>query len=166
MLEQALKDQIKNLFEGLKNQYTFQISVVESHPNRDELITLLQEVASCSEKINYIVEEGENLSFIILKENKPLSFVFRAVPTGHEFTSLLLAVLNADGIGKNLPDETIVSRIKNLKGSVEVKSYISLTCTNCPDVVQALNILSITNPAIKHEIIDGSIHQDEVEKLN
>jgi alkyl hydroperoxide reductase subunit F len=166
MLEQALKDQIKNLFEGLNNQYTFQISVAKSHPNRDELIHLLEEVASCSEKVNCTIEEGNSLSFTILKAGKPLSVVFRAVPTGHEFTSLLLTVLNAEGIGKNLPDETIVSRIKTLRGSVEIKSYISLTCSNCPDVVQALNILSINNPNIKHEIIDGSINQEEVEKLN
>lgn len=166
MLDQALKDQIKSVFGGLKSNYTFRVSVAPAHPNRDELVSLLEEVASCSEKVNCIVEQGNGLSFIILKDNVPLSFVFRAVPTGHEFTSLLLALLNADGIGKNLPDEAVISKIKALKGPIEVKSYISLTCTNCPDVVQALNILSINNPNIKHEIIDGSINQDEVEKLN
>lgn len=166
MLEQSLKDQIINLFEGLKSNYTFQIAVNPSHTNREELINLLQDVASCSEKINCNIEDGPALSFTILKDNHPLSFEFRAVPNGHEFTSLLLAVLNAEGIGKNLPDETIGMRIKALQGPVELKSYISLTCTNCPDVVQALNIISILNPAVQHVIVDGSINQDEVEKLN
>jgi alkyl hydroperoxide reductase subunit F len=166
MLDQALKDQIQNLFGGLKNQYEFQIIVDNAHANREELISLLDEVASCSQNVKYSVNEGEGLSFTIKKGNTTLPITFRAVPNGHEFTSLLLAVLNADGIGKNLPDETIASRIKALKGSTEIKSYISLTCTNCPDVVQALNILSIINPNIKHEIIDGSINQEEVEKLN
>lgn len=166
MLDQALKDQIKNLFGGLKNQYELQITVDNSHTKREELITLIDEVASCSVNVKYSVNEGENLSLTIKKGNTVLPITFRAVPNGHEFTSLLLAILNADGIGKNLPDEVIVTRIKALKGSAEIKSYISLTCTNCPDVVQALNILSIINPNIKHEIIDGSINQAEVEKLN
>jgi len=166
MLEQALKDQIKNLFEGLKNHYTFQVKVATLHPNREELINLLEDVASCSEKVACEIIEANELSFNILQEGRPSSIVFRAVPTGHEFTSLLLAVLNMDGIGKNLPDETIATRIKTLKGNITVKSYISLTCTNCPDVVQAINVISILNPNIAHEIIDGSINQTEVEQLN
>lgn len=166
MLDQPLKDQIKSLFEGLKGHFVFQISAPESHPNRDELISLLQEVASCSEKVTFTVGLANSLSFSILKDNISLPIEFRTVPTGHEFTSLLLAVLNADGIGKNLPDDTIISRIRTLKAPLEIKSYISLSCTNCPDVVQSLNILSIYNSNIRHEIIDGSINQEEVEKLN
>lgn len=166
MLEQSLKDQIISLFEGLKSNFTFKIAVNPSHPNREELINLLQEVASCSTKVNCSIESGDSLSFKILKDNTPLAFEFKAVPTGHEFTSLLLAILNADGIGKNLPDETIGRKIKALKGPVEVKSYISLTCTNCPDVVQAINVISILNPGVNHVIVDGSINQEEVEKLN
>jgi alkyl hydroperoxide reductase subunit F len=166
MLEQTLKDQIRNLFDGLKNHYTFSISVSELHPNREELINLLNDVASCSDKVSYSIGDGEKLSFTILKENQPLSVVFHAVPNGHEFTTLLLAILNADGIGKNLPDETVAMRIKHLKGPIELKSYISLTCTNCPDVVQSLNIISILNPAVKHTIVDGSINQEEVAALN
>ena len=91
---------------------------------------------------------------------------FGLVPNGHEFTTLLLAVLNMDGIGKNLPDEAMTKRIQALKNPVQLKSYISLTCTNCPDVVQALNIVAILNPNIQHELIDGGINQEEVEKLN
>lgn len=166
MLEQSLKDQIISLFEGLKSNFTFKIAINPSHPNREELINLLQEVASCSTKVNCSIESGDSLSFKILKDNTPLSFEFKAVPTGHEFTSLLLAILNADGIGKNLPDETIGRKIKALKSPVEVKSYISLTCTNCPDVVQAINVISILNPGVNHVIVDGSINQEEVEKLN
>jgi alkyl hydroperoxide reductase subunit F len=166
MLEQSLKNQIITLFEGLKSNFTLQIAVHPSHPSREELINLLQDVASCSSKVSCNIEDGTALSFKILKENTPLAFEFKAVPNGHEFTSLLLALLNADGIGKNLPDEIIASKIKALKGPVEVKSYISLTCTNCPDVVQSLNVISILNPEVKHTIIDGSINQEEVEKLN
>ncbi len=166
MLDQAIKKQVTDVFSNLKNIYTFQINVSNSHASKDELINLLEDVASCSDKLDCNISEGDSLSFSILKNNAPTNVVFRAVPNGHEFTSLLLAVLNLDGIGKNLPDEMLTNRIKSLDKKVEVKSYISLTCTNCPEVVQALNILSFLNPNIKHEIIDGAINKDEVEALN
>ncbi len=166
MLDQAMKDQITGVFADLTRSYTFVISVNESHPNRDELISLLMDVASCSDRIDCRVEPGKDLSFSLWKDNSLLPLVFRAVPTGHEFTSLLLLVLNADGKGKNLPDAALVDRIKRLKGPVEVKSYISLTCTNCPDVVQSLNVLALLNPSVHHEIVDGGINQEEVERMN
>lgn len=165
MLEQALKDQVHTIFEGLTSHFIFRVEANSSHPAKVELIGLLEDVASCSDKINCEIAEGENLSFTILKNSIQSSIVFRAIPTGHEFSTLLLAILNLDGIGKNLPDELITDRIKSVKGEIHVKSYISLTCTNCPDVVQALNVMSIFNNNIQHEIIDGSINQDEVEKL-
>lgn len=166
MLDHAIKDQVTSLFQGLKNKYTFQIQVSETHPQKGELVDLIADVASCSDKVNYTVENSEGLSFTVLQNKASNGVVFKAVPNGHEFTTLLLAVLNLDGIGKNLPDETITERIKNIKGDVSLKSYISLTCTNCPEVVQALNIMSFINPNIKHEIIDGGIHREEIEKLN
>jgi alkyl hydroperoxide reductase subunit F len=166
MLEQALKDQIRHLFEGLKSNYTFLAELHPSHPSRNELVELLSEVASCSNKTDCQITDGEGLVFTILKNGISSSIHFRAIPTGHEFSSLLLAILNMDGTGKNIPDELISSRIKNLKGRINIQSYISLSCTNCPDVVQALNVMSILNSNIQHEIIDGAINQDEVEKLN
>lgn len=166
MLDKAIKDQVKSVFGNLKNNYTFQVNVSDTHPSKDELINLLEDVALCSDKVNCEISEGDNLSFTIQKNGNPSNIVFKAVPNGHEFTYLLLAVLNLDGIGKNLPDELLIQRIKNLDKKIELKSYISLTCTNCPEVVQALNILSFLNPNITHEIIDGAINQDEVDKLN
>lgn len=166
MLEQSFKDQLSSLFQGLKNNYTFKISVPDLHPEKENLFSLLNDVASCSEKLTSEIIESENFEFRIEKNYQPLSIIFKTVPTGHEFTSLLLAVLNADGIGKNLPDEAVIQKIKAIKGKVEIKSYISLTCTNCPDVVQALNIISLYNPDITHQIIDGALFQKEVEKLN
>jgi len=166
MLDDNLKKQVNELFNNLKNQYTFSIKVSDTHPNKTELINFLEQVESCSKNINLKVEKGQGLSFTIIKAEEKSSIIFRTIPTGHEFTSLLLAILNMDGIGKNLPDETIINRIKALKGNILVKSYISLSCTNCPDVVQSLNIFSIYNPNITHEIIDGSINKSEVDKLN
>ncbi|PTN09822.1 alkyl hydroperoxide reductase subunit F [Mangrovibacterium marinum] len=166
MLDQALKDQVKGIFAGLQNKYTFLISVVPNHPSKAEIRSLLDDVASCSEKLDVQETEGDALSFSILKNGEASRFVFRAVPTGHEFTTLLLAILNQDGIGKNLPDALMADRIKGIHKPIHLKSYISLSCTNCPDVVQALNILSILNPNIQHEIIDGGINKAEAEQLN
>nr|WP_321452083.1 alkyl hydroperoxide reductase subunit F [uncultured Carboxylicivirga sp.] len=165
MLEQALKDQVRTLFTNLTNKYKFAITVAEDHKSKNELISLLEDVASCSDKVTSEVNTGTGLSFTILKNNEPTNVEFKAVPTGHEFTTLLLAVLNQDGIGKNLPDETLSARIKSIDQKLELKSYISLTCTNCPDVVQALNIMAFNNPNITHTIIDGSINQQEVDDL-
>jgi len=165
MLDQALKSQVKNLFDSLNHRYTFKVTVSPDHSSKEELISLLADVASCSEKTDLVIEDGHGLSFVILKDGKPSSVVFKMVPNGHEFTTLLLAVLNQDGIGKNLPDEVITRRIKGLKGPVLIKSYVSLTCTNCPDVVQALNVMSFLNPSIQHEILDGGLHQQEIDSL-
>lgn len=166
MLDQSLKDQIKGLFANLKSRYSFQITASDSHPARDEMVGLLNDVASCSEQVTVQLSTGEGLSLRIEKDGNPSSFVFKAVPNGHEFTSLLLAVLNQEGIGKNLPDDQLAARIKALPKGIELKSYISLTCTNCPDVVQTLNVFSILNPDVQHQIIDGAIHQEEVEQMN
>jgi NADH-dependent peroxiredoxin subunit F len=166
MLDQSLKDQVKSLFASLTNNYTFKVKVSSTHAGRDELLALLTDVADCSDKVDLTIEDGDALWFTILKNNQPSGVEFRAVPNGHEFTTLLLAILNQDGIGKNLPDAAVANRIRSLKGGIEVKSYISLSCTNCPDVVQALNIMAFLNPNIKHTLIDGGINQDEVEALN
>ena len=166
MLDQNLKDQVTALFKDLKNSYTLKVEVASSHTSKNELEELINEVADCSEKVDVETTKGENLSLSILKNGENPGIEFKAVPTGHEFSTLLLAILNLDGIGKNLPDETITARIKALKGDILLKSYISLTCTNCPDVAQALNVMAMLNPDIRHEIIDGGINQDEVNELN
>ncbi|NUQ82792.1 MAG: alkyl hydroperoxide reductase subunit F [Bacteroidetes bacterium] len=165
MLDQTIKSQVSELFARLNSHYQFRILAGPAHPNREELITLLSEVASCSEKTTVQISEGTGLSFVIMKDGQATPVVFRMIPTGHEFTTLLLAVLNLDGIGKNLPDDLLQARIRALPGPIQIKSYVSLTCTNCPDVVQALNVLSFLNPGIQHEILDGGLHQSEIEKL-
>ncbi len=166
MLDNSIKEQVKNLFAELKNEYTFRVRVNATHSSKSELINLLNDVAACSAMLNTEILEAEGLSFTILKNGESTNIIFKAVPTGHEFTTLLLAVLNLEGIGKNLPDQTLTEQIKNLKGNITLRSYISLTCTNCPGVVQALNTIAIINPNVSHEIIDGAIHKEEIDSLN
>ena len=165
MLDQDLKEQLKSIFAGLDAAYTFRINVAASHESKEELLGLLNDVASCSDKLSVETAEGEGLHFTILKNGEATGIRFRGVPNGHEFTSLLMAILNLDGKGKNFPDEAICNRVKALNGPIHLTTYVSLTCTNCPDVVQALNAMTTLNPGITHEMVDGAIHQEEVDAL-
>ena len=165
MLESALKEQLKGIFAGLEANFTFDISVSSSHENKTELLELLGDVADCSDHITCSVNEGEALKFTLLKNSDRTGITFRGIPNGHEFTSLLLAILNLDGKGKNFPDEAVCNRVKALKGPIHLTTYVSLICTNCPDVVQALNAMVTLNPAITHEMVDGALYQDEVDAL-
>lgn len=111
---------MKGIFAGLNANYTFDISISPAHESRQELLDLLGDVASCSDKISMQVSDGEGLEFILLKDGAKTGIKFRGVPNGHEFTSLLLAILNSDGKGKNFPDESICNRVKALNGSIHL----------------------------------------------
>ena len=165
MLDSAMKDQLSGIFAGLTTNYIFDVTVAPEHENRHELLELLNDVASCSDKLSVQVTDGDGLEFSLLKNGEKTGIKFRGVPNGHEFTSLLLAILNSDGKGKNIPDESICNKVKALNGPVKLTTYVSLTCTNCPDVVQALNVMATLNPQITHEMVDGAINQEEVESM-
>lgn len=165
MLDTSLKEQVTAIFSGLETDYRFDIYASKQHESYNDLVGLLEGVASCSEKITIQQTGSDGLAFHLEKNGEPTGISFRGVPNGHEFTSLLLAILNSDGKGKNFPDEYISARIKELKGPIRLTTYVSLTCTNCPDIVQALNMMTILNPAISHEMVDGAIHQQEVDAL-
>lgn len=167
MLEATILDQVRSIFQPLEARYTFHITCNPKHEQARELIDFLNEIASCSDKLSCRLTETETSGpeFTLLKEEQETGIKFRAIPGGHEFSSLLLAVLNADGKGKNLPDESIGRRIRALKGTIRLQTYVSLTCTNCPDIVQALNIMALLNPHITHEMIDGALFQEEADAL-
>lgn len=166
MLDTSLKEQLRGIFAGLDSDFTFDIKVHENHANRGQLLELLGDVVSTSSRLSLQENNGDALSFDILKNGEKTGITFRAVPNGHEFTSLLLAILNADGKGKNLPDEFVTKRLKSLKGNIRLTTYMSLTCTNCPDVVQTLNAMAVINPNITHEAVDGAIYKEEADALN
>lgn len=165
MLDAAMKNQLSGIFAGLEASYIFDITVSPQHESRSELVELLNDVSACSDKISCRITEGDGLSFTLLKNEEKTGICFRAVPNGHEFTSLLLAILNSDGKGKNMPDESIRNQVRALNGPIKLTTYVSLTCTNCPDVVQALNVMTTLNSQITHETVDGAINQLEVEAL-
>ena len=167
MLDSSILQQVTEIFRNLEADYTFRISYAPLREESSQLIEFLNDFASTSSHLQVEKHEadGNTLSFTLLKNGEETGITFRGIPNGHEFTSLLLAVLNADGKGKNLPDEGVARRIRSLKGDIRLQTYVSLTCTNCPDIVQTLNIFALLNPCIRHEMIDGALFQDEVDKL-
>lgn len=165
MLEQSMKEQLKGIFAGLKNVYTLVVRTTQEHPKRVELIEMIKDLSSTSpDNIKLKEEEGECFELEILRNDESLGIIFRAIPGGHEFTSLLMVLLNADDKGKNIPDATILDKIKSFDKPISLTTYMSLTCTNCPDVVQIINMMAIFNKNISHEIVDGAMFPDEVKE--
>jgi alkyl hydroperoxide reductase subunit F len=165
MLDTSILQQVTEIFRNLEANYTFRISYAPQREESSQLIEFLNDFASTSTHLSVEKHEadGDALAFDLLKNGQETGITFRGIPNGHEFTSLLLAVLNADGKGKNLPDEGITGRIRSLSGDIRLQTYVSLTCTNCPDVVQTLNIFALLNPGIRHEMVDGALFQSEVD---
>lgn len=165
MLDSNIIEQLKNVYSALENEIVLQIYKSE-HEKNIELKEMLESIATTSDKIKLeeIEESFKAPKFRILYQGKPNGVSFVGVPGGHEFTSLILAILNSDHKGK-LPDDGIIKRIKNIKGPISLRTFISLSCENCPEVVQAMNLVAIYNENIQHEMVDGEFFQDEIEEL-
>ena len=165
MLDTSIIEQLKSVYQNLETEITLYYSE-SKHQKQKELIEMLTQVASTSTKI--LVKNSSSKKdaphFEILKDGIQTGINFTGIPGGHEFTSLVLAILNTDEKGK-LPDDRIIQRIKNLEGDIKLRTFISLSCENCPDIVQALNIMAIFNENIKHEMVDGEFAQKEAEEL-
>lgn len=162
MLDESLKEQLKSVFTALESPVEL-VYDESPHGNQHELVSLLEGLAGTTTKVTVRSSQKQSPcpAFRIERAGKFTGISFRGIPGGHEFTSLVLAILNADGKGK-LPDEGIQARIKNLKGPIRVKTYISLTCENCPDVVQAFHQMALIHDDFHHEMVDGAYAQDEV----
>ena len=100
-------------------------------------------------------------SFGIAQKGQKSRVIFSGLPMGHEFTSFILALLQVSGRPPKV-DEDIIERIKKIDKTINLETYVSLTCHNCPDVVQAFNIMAVLNPNITHTMIEGGMYQDEV----
>jgi alkyl hydroperoxide reductase subunit F len=166
MLDSAMKEQLATVFAKLENSVELVIND-SSHADQADLLSMLNDVASTSEKINLVHSKDKAASpqFSISHQGKPTGIIFRGIPGGHEFTSLILAILNSDCKGK-MPEAHIVNRIKKLKKNISLKTFMSLTCENCPEVVQALNQIAIVHGSFTHEIIDGGYAPEEIEKYS
>ncbi|MCY4380292.1 MAG: alkyl hydroperoxide reductase subunit F [Proteobacteria bacterium] len=165
MLSQNIKDTLNQHFAKLNAKIQLVCSASD-HPKQGELEQLLQSTAACHNHVEFIQgSDSTSLpSFRIQKNLKDTGISFTGIPSGHEFSSLVLAILNCDHIGQ-LPDDTIIARIKNLQGPINLKTFISLSCTNCPLIVQTLNLFTSFHPSMNHTMIDGSLAPEERERL-
>lgn len=166
-MDLSLYEQVKQIFASLAHNFTLKITCNSKTDIGKEMIEFFTEFSDTSPRIGVSVTEANTDKAVteIFRNDVPTGIKFRCIPGGHEFTSLLLAILNADGQGKTLPDESTQNRIRRLKGNIALSTYVSLECTNCPDVVQALNQMALFNDRIDSETVDGNLAVAEAEAL-
>ncbi len=163
MLEPTVQAQLKSYLERLQQRIELIGSFDDSLASA-EMRELLNDVAGQSPLVS-VRSNGaaqRRPSFQITRAGEDMGVHFAAVPMGHEFTSLVLALLQAGGHPPKIEPD-VIEQIRNLDSDMVFETYMSLTCHNCPDVVQALNLMAILNPRIKHVAIDGGLFQEEVE---
>lgn len=162
MLDANIKAQLEQYLQMLESDILLKVSAGEDKVSHD-MLSLVDQLATMSPRIKVENTELERTpSFSVNRIGEDTGITFAGVPLGHEFTSLVLALLQVSGRAPKV-DQTVIDQIKNVKGEYHFESYISLTCHNCPDVVQALNIMSLLNDGISHTMIDGAAFKDEVE---
>ena len=163
MLDATLTAQLKTYLELLRVPVELVASVGEG-PSSQQTVELLGEIAALSDKVTVRTDgtDQRRPSFAITRPGTQICVRFAGIPLGHEFTSLVLALLQVGGHPSKASEETL-AQIAALPGEHHFETYMSLTCQNCPDVVQALNLISIINPRITHVAIEGGAFQDEIE---
>ena len=163
MLDQNLKNQVKGYLQLLEREVVISISLDDSE-NSKKLRDFVDEVASLTDKIK--VDEAD-LKFkpsFSLSSGSVSGVTFAGLPLGHEFESFILALLQVGGRPPKIDGKTR-ERIEALDEEMEFETMVSLSCHNCPEVVQALNIMAVLNPRIRHTMVDGSVFTDYVEDL-
>ena len=162
MLDDTLKAQLTGYMERLTQPVELVASLDDSDTSR-ELEELLREIASTSPKISVRVDaDARKPSFAIVRAGTDVGVRFAGIPLGHEFTSLVLALLQVGGHPPKI-DADLANQVRELEGDFRFETYMSLSCQSCPDTVQALNAMSVLNSNIRHVAIDGALFQDEVE---
>jgi alkyl hydroperoxide reductase subunit F len=164
MLDANLKTQLQAYLEKVTRPIEIVASVDDSASSQ-EMLELLRTIESLSDKIALSThgKDARKPSFALTTPGQPIHLRFAGIPLGHEFTSLVLALLQVGGHPSKASAE-LLEQVRNLQGSYKFETYFSLSCQNCPDVVQALNLAAVLNPDIEHVAIDGALFQDEVEQ--
>ena len=165
MLDSNLKAQLKGYLERISQPVQILASTDDGDKSR-EMLELLVDIESASELVKVeVLTAGTPLmpSFALRRPGEEPRVRFAGVPMGHEFTSLVLALLQTGGYAPKV-DAAVSQQIRDLDGDYHFETFVSLTCQSCPDVVQALNVMAVLNPKIRHTMIDGAVFQDEVER--
>ncbi|MBS1196309.1 MAG: ahpF [Proteobacteria bacterium] len=163
MLDDNLKTQLKAYLERLQQPIEISAFIDEGEAS-SQMQAMLDDIATLSDKITLSMTQNASErtpSFAIARQGEAPRIRFAGIPLGHEFTSLVLALLHSGGHPPKT-EESVLQQIRNLEGDFRFETYISLSCHNCPDVVQALNLMAAQNPRIQHIMIDGALFQDEV----
>ncbi|KUF29713.1 alkyl hydroperoxide reductase subunit F [Bacillus cereus] len=162
ILDADIKTQLSQYLQLMENDILLKVSAGDDNVSKD-MLALVDELATMSSKITVEKVELERTpSFSVNRPGEDTGVVFAGIPLGHEFTSLVLALLQVSGRAPKV-EQKLIDQIKNIQGEYHFESYISLSCHNCPDVVQALNVMSVLNPGITHTMIDGAAFKEEVE---
>ncbi|MDR3494017.1 MAG: alkyl hydroperoxide reductase subunit F [Ancalomicrobiaceae bacterium] len=163
MLDAGIKTQLTAYFDRIIHPITLEASLGDDAKSQ-EMRELLEEIAGLSDRISLDLNgrEARRPSFAIRRDGSDIAVSFAGLPMGHEFNSLILALLQVGGHPSKEAEATIAA-VKALDGDFSFETYFSLTCQNCPDVVQALNLMSVLNPRIRHTAIDGALYQGEVD---
>ncbi|MFP8835633.1 alkyl hydroperoxide reductase subunit F [Hydrogenophaga sp. XSHU_21] len=163
MLDDTLKAQLQAYLGRLQRPIRL-IASLDGSASAQEMRELLQTIAGLSDLVSFDDSGSDERkpSFVIAREGESQGVRFAAIPLGHEFTSLVLALLWTGGHPPKAEQETL-DAIGTLQGALNFEVYMSLSCHNCPDVVQALSLMAIRNPAVNVTVIDGGLYQAEVE---
>lgn len=165
ILDAEIKAQLAQYLQLLENDVLLKVSAGDDKLSND-MLALVDELATMSSKIKVEKTTLEKTpSFSVNRIGEDSGVAFAGIPLGHEFTSFVLALLQVSGRPPKI-DQSLIDRVKSIKGEYHFETYVSLTCHNCPDVVQALNIMSVLNPGITHTMIDGAAFKEEVESKN
>ncbi|KTE21404.1 alkyl hydroperoxide reductase subunit F [Sphingopyxis sp. H050] len=164
MLDANLKQQLQGLLTNLREPIEL-VSSLGDDAKSAELATLLDDIAALSDNVSVTQadDDARRPSFLIRRASDAnVAVRFAGIPMGHEFTSLVLALLQVGGHPPKVAPE-VLEQVAALDGDYHFETYFSLSCQNCPDIVQALNLMSVVNPRITHTAIDGGLFQAEVE---
>ena len=163
MLDATIKTQLKAYLERLQQPIELVASLDDSM-KAQEMGALLDDIATLSDKVS-VRNDGRDArkpSFSVARPGETARIAFAGIPMGHEFTSLVLALLQTGGYPPKVAAE-LIEQIRAIPGEFHFETFISLSCHNCPDVVQALNLMAVLNPGISHTMIDGAVFQKEVD---
>jgi alkyl hydroperoxide reductase subunit F len=167
MLEDAIRTQLAAYLQRITQPVELVASLDDS-PAAGDMRELLQEIAALHPQMVSARFDGDasrRPSFRITRRGADMGVTFAAIPMGHEFTSLVLALLQAGGHPPKV-EQALIDQVKALEPGQDLvfETWMSLTCHNCPDVVQAFNLMAVLNPRIRHTAIDGALFQQEVEE--
>ncbi len=167
MLTQDILNALKGYAASMQKQVTFVLQTGE-HSKRQELVKFLSDIAGVSENLAFVERDTNgvlrsSISFLLEVDGEDTGIHFSGIPGGHEFNSLVLAFLHASGRELKL-DESVKNIVKAIDTEMKFEVFISLSCHNCPDVVQALNQFALLNPRISSEMIDGGLYQSLIQE--